>query len=155
MMSKSVSIIVTTITNIQIRIACLHWNCRFKIFLRLPLVCFEWDLQDSITKSVTIKGLYCHQSLIIICHRHKSKSFAFVRLQISDHLQKNLWYIYKMRSFWLVVITLTQNDWYTQFYNYKLRQTWKIWTVLKWMFIYHLQAKTSKIFWQEYFQGCI
>ena len=46
----------------------------------------EADLEDSVAQGVTVEGLDGHQTLVIVGHGDKAKSFALVGLQIPDNL---------------------------------------------------------------------
>ena len=56
------------------------------VFLHFVFVGLEADLEDSVAQSVPIEGLDCNQTLIIVGHGDKSKSFTLVGLQIPDNL---------------------------------------------------------------------
>ena len=58
------------------------------IILSLSLVGFEGYLEDPVAQSVSVERLNGHQSLIIVGHCNKIKTFAFVCLQVTDHLKK-------------------------------------------------------------------
>lgn len=57
-----------------------------RLFLRLALVGLEGDLEDPVTKRISIETLNSDQGFIIVCHGDKTKSFTFVGLQVSDDL---------------------------------------------------------------------
>ena len=58
------------------------------IILSLSLVGFEGYLEDPVAQSVSVERLNGHQSLIIVGHCNKTKTFAFVCLQVTDHLNR-------------------------------------------------------------------
>ena len=60
--------------------------------LGLSFVGFEGYLEDSVTKRVSIERLNGHKSFIIVGHCHKTKTFAFVCLQVTDHLDREKFY---------------------------------------------------------------
>lgn len=66
----------------------LLMSCDVCLILRLPLVGLEWDLEHSVAKRVSIERLDGNQCLIVVGHGYKSKAFALVCLQVSDHLEK-------------------------------------------------------------------
>jgi len=51
-----------------------------EIFLHLPLVSFEGDLEDSVTEGVAVEGLDGHQGLVVVRHGDEAKALALVCL---------------------------------------------------------------------------
>ena len=52
----------------------------------MRFVCLKGDLQYSVSQTVSIEASYRHGSLIIVCHSHKSKTFAFIGVKVTDDL---------------------------------------------------------------------
>lgn len=50
------------------------------------LICLKANLKHPIAQCVAIERLYSDNSFIIICHCDETKSFTFVCLQITNHL---------------------------------------------------------------------
>lgn len=53
---------------------------------RNRLVRFEWHLQNTIAKRETIERIDRHQRFVIVGHRDKTETFAFLRLKITNDL---------------------------------------------------------------------
>ena len=56
------------------------WFCLARFFLHFPLVCFEGDLKDPVAQGVAVKGLYGHQSLIVVGHGDEAEALTLVSL---------------------------------------------------------------------------
>lgn len=52
----------------------------------MRFVGLKGDLQYSVSQTGSIEASYCHCGLIIVCHSHKSKTFAFIGVKVTDDL---------------------------------------------------------------------
>ena len=57
------------------------------IFLHLPLVCLEGDLEDPVAEGVAVQGLDGYQGFVVVRHGDEAKAFTLVGLQVSDDLR--------------------------------------------------------------------
>ena len=58
------------------------------VLRRLALVRFEAYLKDPVTERVAVQALDGDHGLVIVGHRHETKAFALVRLQVANHFDR-------------------------------------------------------------------
>ena len=58
------------------------------VLRRLALVRFEAYLKDPVTERVPVQALDGDHGFVIVGHRHETKAFALVRLQVANHFDR-------------------------------------------------------------------
>jgi hypothetical protein len=62
----------------------LFQTCSF--VLNFVFVSFKADLKHSISERVPVESLDSQEALVVVGHRHKAKSLAFICLEVTNNL---------------------------------------------------------------------